>query len=581
MTINITHDSTEQSQTGGKKVLLALLPFWSPLIPPIGIASLKSYLKPRGIEVKTVDAAVEDRFMTLYYKYFNLLKQAIPEERRGNFYSIGHDVLRNHLMAALELKEDDPANAAFYSEAVKDIIYMTYYTKVDDSLTHDLKQIIADFYKALDGYLAELFAEELPAVFGLTVYSDTLPASLFSFRWVKEKYPEITTYMGGGVFADQLAPGSPNWEIFLEKTKKYIDKIIIGEGEILFFKSLKGELPPSQRVYTLEDINREIVRLEMVDILDMSDFDMDRYPFNLSYTSRSCPFQCKFCSETLQWGRYRKKPVTQIVEEAIRLHKKYGNQLILFSDSLLNPVMKYLPGEFLKKEDVIYWEGWLRVDKYSADIMNTFTWRRSGFYQARLGIESGSPHVLTLMNKKITIPEIKESIANLAAAGIKTTTLWVVGYPGETAEDFQQTLDLIEELRYDIYEAECRPFYYYLTGQPGSINDSWIGYKPMRLYPEEYDRLLVFRTWILDGMPDREEIYDRVNRFVLHCEKLGIPNPYSLREIYEADERWKQLHKNSVPPLTEFKKPGSTIDECRGIHELLAVPDSLRDIEEF
>ncbi|MCP4150746.1 MAG: radical SAM protein, partial [bacterium] len=384
-----------------------------------------------------------------------------------------------------------------------------------------------------------LLEKEKPTVLGLTVYSDTLPASLFAFKLTKEKYPHIKTYMGGGVFADQLAPGSPNWDKLLEETKGYIDKIIIGEGEKTFLKALKGELPESQRVYTMEDINWEILDLKTVDILDLTDFDVADYQYNLSYTSRSCPFQCSFCSETIQWGKYRKKAGKQVMEEVLQLYKTHDFQLFLLSDSLLNPVIEDISSEFSRSDTVLYWEGWLRVDKKTVNLENTFKWRRSGLYHARLGIESGSQHVLDMMNKKTTVEESKSSIANLAAAGIKTTTLWVVGHPGETEEDFQKTLDFIEEMREDLYEAECRPFYYYLAGQAGTVEDTWFKMKTALLYPERFTGMLKYRTWLLDGEPTREETYRRVNRFVQHCKKLGIPNPYSSREIYEADERWK------------------------------------------
>jgi radical SAM superfamily enzyme YgiQ (UPF0313 family) len=77
-------------------------------------------------------------------------------------------------------------------------------------------------------------------------------------------------------------------------------------------------------------------------------------------------------------------------------------------------------------------------------------WRRGGFYRARLGIESGSPKILQKMGKNTTIDQIKKALSNLAYARIKTTTYWIVGYPGETEEDFLKTLTLIKELQNEI-----------------------------------------------------------------------------------------------------------------------------------
>jgi hypothetical protein len=238
------------------------------------------------------------------------------------------------------------------------------------------------------------------------------------------------------------------------------------------------------------------------------------------------------------------------------------------TDSLLNPVIADLANECLKADITLYWEGWLRVDKQVCSLDNTINWRRGGFYHARLGIESGSPHVLELMGKKIGMDEVRAAISALAYAGIKTTTLWVVGHPGETEEDFQQTLDLIEELRSDIYEAECRPFYYYLTGQVGSDSDWWKNLEKIPLYPASAKDMLLFQTWLLDCHPPREVIYQRMNRFVKHCRDLGVPNPYSMHDIYEADERWKKLHKNAAPPVVEFKNTDSYIDECKQVKKI-------------
>ena len=176
------------------------------------------------------------------------------------------------------------------------------------------------------------------------------------------------------------------------------------------------------------------------------------------------------------------------------------------------------------------------------------------------------------MGKKITPAQIREAVSALAQAGIKTTTYWVIGYPGETEEDFQQTLDLVEEMKDDLYEADCNPFAYFLTGQVES--DRWAEKNRSRLlYPPEARDMLMLQTWILDTPPSREETYDRLNRFVAHCRALGIPNPYSLRDIYRADERWRKLHANAVPPLAEFldaKNKGITpIDENKRVKKIV------------
>jgi len=176
-----------------------------------------------------------------------------------------------------------------------------------------------------------------------------------------------------------------------------------------------------------------------------------------------------------------------------------------------------------------------------------------------------------LMGKKVTVAQTVDSVSCLAFAGIKTTTYWIIGYPGETEADFQMTLDLIEKLRDDIYEADCNPFAFFLKGQVNS--KEWVKRnKCVPLYPEEAKDMLLIQTWMMDCYPPAEEIHRRLNRFVQHCQKLNIPNPYTLRDIYKADERWKQLHKNAVPPLVKFmgfkEHNIEFIDENKNVKEI-------------
>lgn len=550
-----------------EKILLMLLPFSDPQIPPLGVSCLKSFLVKNGYPVKNYDANVEMGFRQIYDKYFGILSGIVPEDKKGNFYSIGLDVLQNHMTA--HLNYDDEKD---YIRLVKILVYKTYYTGINDDQVNQLNQLLDLFYQRLENYLLECLGREKPDVLGLSVCSCTLSSSLFAFKLAKEKYPGIKTVMGGGIFADELASTAYNLEYFLEQTP-YIDKLIVGEGEVLFLKLLQGRLPENQRIYTIRDIDGEIMDVSSAAVPDFSDFNLEFYPFMAYYGSRGCPFRCSFCSVDAQWGRFRKKSPRQIVKELSQLYRQYGTQLFLMVDSLLNPFTTALSKAFLESDICLYWDGSLRADKNVCDIENTILWRRGGFYRAHLGIESGAPHVLELMRKDISPDQIKTAVSSLAFAGIKTTTFWIVGYPGETEADFQQTLDLIEELKDDLYECIPRPYLYYKH-----VNEKE---KSILLYPGEAKDKLIVQTWIRDCDPPREVVYQRLNRFTRHIEALGIPNPYSWHEINKADLRWQALHENAVPSLIEFKEKGSYIDECRRIEKLCVLEETIQDDDDF
>lgn len=543
-------------QSGTDKILLALMPFWDPQIPPLALACLKSFLQQHQYSnVKAVDANLEMEFREIHDRYFGILDKSVPPERKGNLFNIGNQVFRNHLMA-----HQNRSDEKRYIELVKILVDKTFYYRFNDQQVGKLAGIIEEFYLRLKRYVRELLARENPAVFGLSVYGDTLPASIFAFRQVKLESPGVRTVMGGGIFSDQLASGSRELDYFVELTEDYIDKIIIGEGEMLFLKLLRNELPETRRIFTLSDLGTETLNISNLAIPDFSNFDLQHYPHLAHFGARSCPYQCKFCSETINWGKYRKKGVTQIVEQFNELYRRYSYQLFLMTDSTLNPIITDLAEEFLKADMSIYWDGFLRADPHVGDPGHTILWRRGGFYRAKLGLESGSQRLLNLMNKRTTVEQYKLSLCSLALAGIKTTTFWLFGFPGETEEDFRMTMDFLEECRDYIYEADCNVFNYYLDGQANS--PEWKkNRQSFPLYPEWSRDILLCQTWVLEGEPSRETAYRRLNRFVEKCRRLGIPNPYSLGEIYDADERWKRLHKNAVPSVVELKNKGTCFRE--------------------
>jgi hypothetical protein len=227
------------------------------------------------------------------------------------------------------------------------------------------------------------------------------------------------------------------------------------------------------------------------------------------------------------------------------------------TDSLINPVLNDLATELVNRKLSLYYDTYYKTDTPGMKPENTFFWRKSGLYRVRMGCESASPKILKLMRKGQTVKQIAGTITSMALAGIKTTTYWVIGHPDETEEDFQMTLDLITELKTSIFQAECNPFLYHYIGQNSS--DKWQDDRVL-LYPESARDMLVFDTWTLNVEPTRQTTYERVQRFVEHCDNLGIPNPYTGKESHDADVRWQKLQKFAVPPLESFSEPGAVKD---------------------
>lgn len=531
------------------KILLLAVPFWPPLTPPLGLACLKTYLARQGIPVTTVDLNCHADLFEFSRRYICTLGEFTPASNRGNYNMAGFDVFMNHLTAHMHRTSEER-----FWPLLRRLVRNSFFFELTSDEARQLDGIVSEFFQLYQQRLDDVLDREQPDLLGISVYSTALAAALFAFRHFKQRSPHTITVMGGGIFADQLCPGSENLEYFAEHTP-YLDKIIAGEGEVLFLKYLRGELPENEKVYTLSSVPDSGADISQLDTPDFSDFLVSAYPHLTTYSTRSCPFQCRFCSETVQWGTYRKRPASRIVDDMISLRDRFGHRLFVLGDSLLNLVIDDLAAELTRREESLLWDAYLRADKPVGKVANTTRWRQSGLYRARLGIESGSQRVLDAMRKQITVQQTRDALRSLAAAGVKTTTYWIVGYPEETEEDFQETLRLLEELSDDIYEAGPHAFAFYPQGQGGS--EAWTqayGYQP--LYPPEDRDMLLTQTWILSGGTRREEAFQRVRRFVEVCERHQIANPYTLLDIHRADERWRRLHPNAPPSLLSLMGAG-------------------------
>lgn len=529
-----------------KKIRLSIMPFWSPLTPPLGIACLKSYLEQYGYEVNTKDYNTISPLFDFGSRYISLLKSYTPRDKMGNIAMVGYDVLALHLIAY-----NNRENMDDYYSLIHKLIYENFFYEASHITIKSLCDLIDDFYETFTKYLMKDLEKCDFDVYGISCYSLTLGPSIFTFKLIKKYFPNVITVMGGGIFADQLNPYSKEFKKFVEQTP-YIDYFLIGEGETIFLKLLRSNFDNMPRVIVCDN-TIERISLDNAPLPDFSDFDINSYPQLVAYSSRSCPFQCSFCSETIQWGRYRQKKCDKFISELYTLVEKYRKKIIVFADSLLNPNIDFIADLLSNGSEKVpfYWDTYLRVCDMTDDIYKVKKWRKAGLYRVRLGIESGSQNVLNMMDKKITVEQIKSNIKNLARVGIKVSTFWVIGFPGETEEDFMESLKLIRELKDDLYEVDPHPFYFYPKGQVESENwEFHYGYQS--IYPEKYNDMLMCSYYKLNREPYREEIYSRLEKFKECCEECNIPNPYSLMDIYHADKRWKKLHPSSVPIMHDL-----------------------------
>lgn len=518
----------------GSKVLLLLPPFYTPYTPPLGISVLKAYIDRQGYRASCFDFNTVSEVWVAHHRYFEVLQRLeglTPQHGYTNLWYI----LQAHMMTRLH--GVGPAACARMLARVLTV----YDLKPDPAVINALVPIVDGLFLELDRILTRDLDLSSFAVVGTSTYSTSLGPSLYMLERVKELYPHILTVMGGGVFADDLATGSANLDTLLSDFP-YVDHIIMGEGEVLFRELLTNDAPP--RLLTRELLPKPSLDMKEVLIPDYSDFRMSNYLHLCIEGARSCPFQCHFCSETVQWGGYRKKPAAMLADQMLTLAETHGNRTFFMGDSLMNPYIEDLSKALLERGGQVLYDGYLRADKIATDPRRVERWARSGCVRTRLGIESGSAKILKAMRKETTPENISRVIKTLSSAGIRVTTLWIVGFPGETDEDFEDTLNFIRQHHRHIYELDVHYYYYYPYGQVWSrLHESY------PLYPPDVMEAVKFQQWeIVDCDPPRHVKFARLRRINQLATELGIPNLHSLQARYQAEERWQR----SFPLAAEF-----------------------------
>jgi radical SAM superfamily enzyme YgiQ (UPF0313 family) len=542
------------------KILLMKPPFFTPWTPPLGISIIKSYLEQHGYSVQCYDYNTDSLLWSTHHKYFTAL-QSMEEVSINDGYSKLWWVLNAHMLAYA-----NGGSSSACASVIEGVIPY-YRLRYDHGIVKNLLEIVRKYFARLEELTDQIDLSGY-AVAGVSTYTTSLASSLFILKKIKRKSPLITTVMGGGIFADDLALGSDNLNTLIEEYP-YIDHVVLGEGEKLFHKLLQGELA-DKRVISISDIGGKTLEMKDVPSPDFSDLKAENYYHLTIEGARSCPFQCSFCSETIQWGNYRKKPVELFAEQVVELAKRYNNNAFFLGDSLMNPYIVQFSNALIKTGADILYDGYLRADKPVANREWVRTWAKSGLYRTRLGIESASARVLKGMDKMTTPTTISKALKTLSGAGIRTTTYWIVGFPGETEEDFQETLDFINEHHRFIYELEAHPFSYSPYGQVGSRL-----YQSKSLYPDAVTDIIRFKVWDVVGVgPGREERYDRLARISKLASELGVPNIYSMADRYQAEERWFRLHPlvKEIYQGTMNRRKESVLDETLVNHLGLSAP---------
>jgi radical SAM superfamily enzyme YgiQ (UPF0313 family) len=294
-----------------------------------------------------------------------------------------------------------------------------------------------------------------PTWVGISVfsYNSHRATRLLAIR-LKTINPDIKIVVGGAGIATDFTFCETLYQEYI------IDAYIRGEGELSLIELLNGNLCypgingiPMQQI---DDINN--LAYPVYDDYELSDYTNKKGLIALPITgSRGCVRSCTFCDIASMWPKYRFRDGKNIAEEIKYQVERHGVNAFRFTDSLINGSLKAFKdmikelAEYrmqLPEHRRFIWDSHFIVRGPRDMKPELFDLMKdSGAGTMLMGVESGSQSVRDHMKKGFTQSELDYCMEQFARTGIKTRILMVVGYPTETQEDFQQSLDMFTKYK--------------------------------------------------------------------------------------------------------------------------------------
>jgi len=159
-------------------------------------------------------------------------------------------------------------------------------------------------------------------------------------------------------------------------------------------------------------------------------------------TMRGCPYTCRWCSKAVYGISYRRRSPEKVVMELARLNEQYHPDQYWFVDDVFTISKSWLQDFFhhLQKSNLkISYECITRADKMDEETVLLL--KETGCCKVWIGGESGSQKVLDRMDRRVRAEQVREMIVISKKAGLETGTFLMLGYPGETLEDIDETLN--------------------------------------------------------------------------------------------------------------------------------------------
>lgn len=294
-------------------------------------------------------------------------------------------------------------------------------------------------------------------------------------RLIKQIDPSMVTVMGGihPTVRTEATLACPGVDYVLRGEAdftftEFLNRLAAGESvhdvDGIAWKDADGLAQVTERQAYIPDL--DAIPFPARDLLDLPlywkaglahGFNLrGRRNFNL-ITSRGCPAPCTFCTISQVWGKkFRGRSPENVVAELVHLRDTYRANHIQFEDDNLTfdvDRAKRLFQQMIQAGTVMAWNtpngvaAW-RMDKACLDLMH-----QSGCYYVTFAVESANQYVLNKVIKKPQdLAKVVPLIHHARSLGMKVGSFFVVGFPGETRAQIQETFDFPYDVELDWVE---------------------------------------------------------------------------------------------------------------------------------
>ena len=248
----------------------------------------------------------------------------------------------------------------------------------------------------------------------------------------------------------------------LKKRRKIGQIFVMGCLSERYRKELTEEIPEIDRLYGKFDWKQILADLGHSWNDELRGQRLQTSPKHYAYVkiSEGCNRMCAYCAIPLITGKYKSRPMEDILVEVKHLVSKGVSEIQLIAQDLTGYGMdrygKYNIAELVEKIAQTPGVEWVRLhyaypNNFPMDLLSVMAKYPNVCKYLDIALQHASNHVLDRMLRRITKEETASLLTEIRrqVPGIHLRTTMMIGFPGETEEDFEDLMQFVKEQRFE------------------------------------------------------------------------------------------------------------------------------------